>query len=52
MPWLLGGIVLGGVSPSNAFFIMLQMTVGCVSASVLSLGITIFLYDRLTSKHL
>jgi putative ABC transport system permease protein len=52
MPLLLGGIFLGGVSPINAFFIMLQMTVGCVSASVLSLGITIFLYDRLTSKRL
>jgi len=52
IPLLLGGIFLGGVSPINAFFIMLQMTVGCVSASVLSLGITIFLYDRLTSKRL
>ena len=47
MPLLLGGIFLGGVSPINAFFIMLCMTVGCVAASVLSLGITIFLFDRI-----
>ena len=46
MPLLLGGIFLGGVSPVNAFFIMLCMIVGCVSASVLSLAITIFLADR------
>jgi len=47
MPLLLGGIFLGGVSPINAFFIMVCMTVGCISASVLSLGITIFLSDRI-----
>ena len=47
MPLLLGGIFLGGVSPINAFFIMLCMTVSCVAVSVLSLGITIFLSDRI-----
>lgn len=47
MPLLLGGLFLGGVSPINAFFIMLCMTIGCVSASVLSLGIALYLYDRL-----
>ena len=51
MPLLLGGIFLGGVSPINAFFIMLQMIVGCISASVLSLGITIYLYDKLSTKQ-
>ena len=47
MPLMLGGILLGGVAPVNAFFIMLCMTVGCVSASVLSLAITIFIADRI-----
>lgn len=49
MPLLLVGIFLGGLSPINAFVLMLHMTVGCVAASVLSLGITIFIYDRLTN---
>ena len=51
MPLLLGGIFLGGVSPINAFFIMLQMIVGCISASVLSLGIALYLYDKLSTKQ-
>ena len=46
MPLLLCGIFLGGMSPINAFVLMLHMTVGCVAASVLSLGITLFLADR------
>ena len=46
MPLLLGGILLGGMSPINAFVLMLHMTVGCVAASVLSLAITLFLVDR------
>ena len=46
MPLLLGGILLGGISPINAFVLMLHMTVGCVAASVLSLAITLFLADR------
>ena len=46
MPLLLGGILLGGMSPINAFVLMLHMTVGCVAASVLSLAITLFLADR------
>ena len=46
MPLLLCGIFLGGMSPVNAFVLMLHMTVGCVAASVLSLGITLFLADR------
>ena len=46
MPLLLCGIFLGGMPPINAFVLMLHMTVGCVAASVLSLGITLFLADR------
>ena len=46
MPLLLGGILLGGLSPLNAFVLMLHMTVGCIAASVLSLAITLFLADR------
>lgn len=47
MPLLLVGLLLGGFSPLNAFVLMLFMVTGCVSASVLSLGITILLADRL-----
>ena len=46
MPLLLGGLFLGGMSPVNAFVLMLHMTVGCIAASVLSLAITLFLADR------
>jgi putative ABC transport system permease protein len=47
MPLLLVGLLLGGFSPLNAFVLMLYMVTGCVSASVLTLGITIFMLDRL-----
>lgn len=46
MPLLLCGIFLGGLAPINAFFVMLQMVIGCVSVSVLSLAITLFLADK------
>lgn len=46
MPLLLGGIFLGGMTPINAFVLMLHMTVGSIAASVLSLAITLFLADR------
>ena len=46
MPLLLGGILLGGLSPLNAFVLMLLMSVGCIAASVLSLAITLFLADK------
>ena len=46
MPLLLVGILLGGLSPVNAFILMLGMIAGCVSASVLSLALTILLMDR------
>lgn len=46
MPLLLCGIFIGGMTPINAFALMLHMTIGCVAVSVLSLGITILLADR------
>ena len=46
MPLLLCGIFLGGMTPINAFVLMLHMTVGCVAASVLALAATIWLSDR------
>ena len=46
MPLLLCGIFLGGMTPINAFVVMLQMTIGCVAVSVLSLGITLAIADR------
>jgi endonuclease G len=46
MPLLLCGIFLGGMSPINAFALMIHLTLGCVAASVLSLAITLFLADR------
>ena len=47
MPLLLCGIFLGGMTPINAFVLMLHMTVGCVATSVLALAITVWLSDRL-----
>jgi putative ABC transport system permease protein len=46
MPLLLVGILIGGMSPLHAFILMLGMIAGCVSASVLSLAITLFLADK------
>lgn len=46
MPLLLAGLLLGGLTPINAFVLMLFMVVGCVSASVLVLGLTILLSDK------
>lgn len=46
MPLLLVGILLGGISPLHAFILMLGMIAGCVSSSVLSLAITLFLADK------
>ena len=46
MPLLLVGMLLGGLTPINAFALMLYMVLGCISASVLSLGFTIFLADK------
>lgn len=46
MPLLLCGILLGGVSPLQAFLLMLHMIVGCISASILSLAVALFLADK------
>ena len=50
MPLLLVGLLLGGLTPINAFVLMLFMIIGCVSASVLVLGISILLIDKIRSK--
>jgi len=46
MPLLLCGLFLGGITPINAFFAMLHMTVGCIAVSVVALAITLFLADK------
>ena len=50
MPLLLVGMLLGGLTPINAFALMLFMVSGCISASVLVLGLTILLIDKVRSK--
>lgn len=51
MPLLLVGILLGGISPLHAFLLMIGMIAGCVSASVLSLALSIFCYE-LSQRHI
>ena len=51
MPLLLVGVLLGGLSPLHAFLVTLQMTVTCVSAAVLSLGVTLYLTDQSFTPH-
>lgn len=46
MPLLLVGMLLGGLSPINAFALMLFMTIGSVSASVLSLALVLLIANR------
>lgn len=46
IPLLLCGLFLGGMTPINAFFAMLHMTVGCIAVSVVALAITLFLADK------
>lgn len=45
MPLLLCGILLGGMTPINAFVLTLMLTIGCLAASVIALGITLWLAD-------
>jgi putative ABC transport system permease protein len=47
MPLLLVGLLMGGLSPINAFVVMLLMAVACVSVSILALTIIIYLSDRI-----
>jgi len=46
MPLLLCGILLGGMTPVNAFLLMLHMIIGCIAVSVLSLAITLLIADK------
>ena len=41
LPLLFCGMLIGGFSPINAFTAMIYIIIGCVAASVLSLGITL-----------
>ena len=47
MPLLLVGLLMGGLSPINAFVVMLLMAVACVSVYILALTIIIYLSDRI-----
>jgi len=52
MPLLLCGLLLGGLSPINAFVLTLLLTVGSLAASVTALAVTLWLADRqLFDKH-
>lgn len=46
MPLLLCGIFIAGVAPINAFVVTLQLIIGCLAASVIALGVTLWLADR------
>jgi len=46
MPLLLCGIFIAGVAPINAFVVTLQLIFGCLAASVIALGVTLWLADR------
>ena len=46
MPLLLCGIIIAGVAPINAFVVTLQLIFGCLAASVIALGVTLWLADR------
>ena len=52
IPLLLCGMLLGGMTPINAFVLMLFMTVGCVAASVLVLGLTLWLVTPKNVKNI
>lgn len=43
IPLLFCGMLLGGLSPINAFAVMLYSVLGCIASSVLSLGVTLVL---------
>jgi len=48
LPLLMCGLLIGGFTPVNAFAIMMYSTLGCVAASILSLGITLVLIKTFT----
>ena len=43
LPLLFCGMLIGGLSPINAFAVMLYSVLGCIASSVLSLGVTLVL---------
>ena len=45
IPMALGGMLLGGLAPLEAFVVMLSMTAGCVAASVIALLVSLWLCD-------
>lgn len=50
LPLLFCGMLIGGFAPINAFAVMLYTIIGCVTSSVLSLGIALFLVKNLNCK--
>lgn len=50
LPLLFCGMLIGGFSPINAFAVMLYTLIGCITSSVLSLGISLFLVKSLNCK--
>jgi len=51
LPLLLCGLLLGGLSPVNAFAMMLFTLLGCIASSVLSLGIALFLARKQSNNQ-
>lgn len=43
LPLLFCGMLIGGLSPINAFAVMLYSVLGCIASSILSLGVTLVL---------
>ena len=52
LPLLFCGMLIGGFTPINAFAVMLYTIIGCITSSVLSLGIALFLVKSLNSKQI
>ena len=52
LPLFFCGMLIGGFSPINAFAVMLYNIIGCITSSVLSLGIALFLVKSLNSKQI
>lgn len=46
MPLLLCGILLGGISPIDAFILTLLLVVGCVASSLIAMAVILWLADR------
>ena len=49
LPLLFCGMLLGGLSPINAFAVMLYSILGCIASSVLSLGVTLVLAKKVNN---